>query len=305
MANQTLWLNISIQQIQIFLKSVELKNFTKAANDLNFSPSMISKTITSLENELGLQLFSRKPHEITPTPAGLILAAEWRQLVGSFSNGIKKARSYQDELFHNIVFSIIDSSDAVDHLISQAVRHYLRDHPHMQITVEKHDMHRAAELLNMGLLDIALTSEMEVPYLDGHEIPWEKTCKTHVAAYVSKDNALFERESIEFKDLEDQPLLSLDPQMHPSYSRFLFSVCSRHGISPSIISTFRTVRSLIFNLKLRNGVFIGDSINAAWCDENLKMFPLPEVNYSIIAWQRTCSQEILAFKDYIKELYVL
>ena len=42
--------NISMQQIRIFLKAAELKNFTQAANHLMFTPSMISKTITAMED---------------------------------------------------------------------------------------------------------------------------------------------------------------------------------------------------------------------------------------------------------------
>lgn len=68
--------NISTQQIQIFLKAVELKNFTQVAKFFNFTPSMVSKTITALEDELDVKLFNRKPHELTPTPAGELLAKE-------------------------------------------------------------------------------------------------------------------------------------------------------------------------------------------------------------------------------------
>lgn len=59
MRSNKLW-NISTQQIQIFLKAVELKNFTHVANYFNFTPSMISKTITAMEEELGFPLFIRK-----------------------------------------------------------------------------------------------------------------------------------------------------------------------------------------------------------------------------------------------------
>lgn len=67
--------NLSLQQIQIFLKCVRLKNYSRVAAEYNFTPSMVSKTISSMESILGLQLFVRIYHTLIPTPAA-------RELVG-------------------------------------------------------------------------------------------------------------------------------------------------------------------------------------------------------------------------------
>ena len=44
--------NLSLQQIQIFLKCVRLKNYSRVAAEYNFTPSMVSKTISSMESTL-------------------------------------------------------------------------------------------------------------------------------------------------------------------------------------------------------------------------------------------------------------
>lgn len=48
--------NLSLQQIQIFLKCVRLKNYSRVAAEYNFTPSMVSKTISSMESTLGICL---------------------------------------------------------------------------------------------------------------------------------------------------------------------------------------------------------------------------------------------------------
>ena len=304
MNNTTLW-NISLQQIQIFLRAVSLKNFTQVANELSFTPSMVSKTITAMENELKLQLFVRKPHLLTPTPAGEYLAREWRQLIGSFDSSIVKARALQCGEEQSWVLSFIDSSNAVDQLVSRTIRDYVAQNPGVHVQVEKHDMHRAVELLNVGMLDLAMTSEMEVPYLDEHGLPWEKTCTTDVAAYVPRGNHLFARDSLSFSDLAGESLLALSPVMHPSYHDWITGLCKKYGFLPEIAATFRTVRSLMFNLEHSSHIFIGDSINADWCSEDLKMFPLPEKNFSLICWRRDADPALCRFKDFLKAAYHL
>ncbi|MGN0373495.1 MAG: LysR family transcriptional regulator [Enterocloster sp.] len=297
-----LW-NISVQQIQIFLKAVELKNFTQVANHFSFTPSMISKTIASMENELDLVLFIRKPHELTPTPAALLLAKDWRQFVGSFNKSIERARSCQDEQQHKIVLGFVDSSSDVDQLIRRIIIEYMKAHPRVEITAEKHDMHRLVELLNHGMLDIVQTSDFEIPYLTEQELPWEKAFDSDVAVFVPEGNSLFHNETVDFSDLREQPIVSLDPTMHPSYANWLSSLCSRYGFVPDIRATFRTVRSLLFSLKINNYIFIGDTITSDWCDEALKRFVLPEKSFSLIAWRRNAGKELLQFKEYLKATY--
>ncbi|MBE6041820.1 MAG: LysR family transcriptional regulator [Clostridiales bacterium] len=295
--------NITSQQIQIFIKAVELRNFTKVANYLNYTPSMISKTIASLEDELGIKLFTRKPHELVPTPAASMLAKEWRHFIASFTSSITRARAYQKELESQIVLGFVDSSDQVDKMISSAIKKYSSRHPEIRITAEKHDMHRSAELLNSGMLDVILTSETEVPYLDSHDLMWEKTVDTHVAVYVPRTNALFNRDSIDIHDLKNQELLSLDPMMHPTYSEWMFGFCADKGFVPNVIATFRTVRSLRFSLNLMDAVFIGDSINADWCNDDLKQFILPDKSFTLVACRRESTEAIKEFKDYLKSIY--
>ncbi|MDO4556943.1 MAG: LysR family transcriptional regulator [Lachnospiraceae bacterium] len=295
--------HVSTQQIQIFLKAVELKNFTQVANYFNFTPSMISKTITSLENNTGLKLFVRKPHELTPTPAALFLAKEWRQYIVSISNSITKAHAYQNDSLRKIVLGFVDSSSTVDELIGNSISEYLKCNPNINISVEKHDMHRAAELLNSGMLDMIITSAIETPFLDEHDLPWEKIYDTSAAVYIPKGNDLFGRASLTFQDLKGQPFLSLNPLMHPSYHSWLFSTCEKHGFIPHITAEFRTVRSLMFNLKLNQNIFLGDSITSDWCDDNLKMFLLPEESFTLISWRKDHTRELNDLKNHLKCVY--
>jgi|GEM_PF-1995881 len=298
---QSTW-NISAQQVQIFLKAVELRNFTQVAGYFNYTPSMISKTIIALERELGLTLFIRKPNELTPTPAGKYLANEWRSFIASLNNSVRRARQYQNCLEDNITFSFVDSSAAVDRLMSKVILSYAAARPDITISAEKHDMHRAAELLSSGMQDLILTSEIEAAYLEEHGLFWEKAFNTTVSAYVPRKNELFDHETVSFEDLKSQKLCALDSLMNPTYCAWLENLCGRYGFTPDVVSSFRTVRSLMFSLRLHDCIFIGDSITSDWCDEDVKMFRLPEKSFIILAWRDNKRAEIAAFKNYLMKM---
>ena len=297
--------NITMEQIYIFLEAVQLRNFSKVATLLNFTPSKISKTIQSMEDELGILLFVRKPHELTPTPAAMLLADEWRQITGSYDHALRKVRMFQKEESIKILLSFVDSSVQMDSIIKQAIRNYAHIQPDVRIVAEKHDMHRSVELINFGMLDLAITNEMELPYLNEHGIKWEKLIDTDVVAYIPRTNPLFTHEKIDFRDLKDMPLIGLDAKMHPTYNQWLHALCNSYGFVPNIKSYFRTVRSLVFNLDLQDYIFIGDSITSDWASNDLKEFILPEKSSVIIAYRKEKSKRVQAFKKYLKDLWFL
>ena len=293
--------NITMEQIYIFLEAVHLRNFSKVANLLNFTPSKISKTIQALEDELHITLFIRKPHELTPTPAAMLLADEWRQITGSYDHALRKVRDFQKEEAIKILLGFVDSSSNMDTLIKNVIRDYEKIQPDIKIAAEKHDMHRSVELINFGMLDLAITNEMELPYLNEYGIKWEKLMDTKVAAYVPRNNPLFCRDQIDFEDLKDMPLVCLDSKMHPTYYQWLHSLCNSYGFVPKIKSYFRTVRSLVFNLDLQDNIFIGDSITSDWTSDDLKQFILPEKSSVIIAYRKEITTRVKDFKNYLKQ----
>jgi len=60
----------SIDDMLLFSRLVELKSFTAVADELDISRSLVSKRISRLENELGVQLLNRSTRQLDITEAG-------------------------------------------------------------------------------------------------------------------------------------------------------------------------------------------------------------------------------------------
>ena len=62
--------NIQLQDLELFLAVADYGNFTKAGEKLYVTQSWVSKRMSFLEHELGLQLFLRSRNKMSQTPAG-------------------------------------------------------------------------------------------------------------------------------------------------------------------------------------------------------------------------------------------
>ena len=61
-----------MDSMKVYTTAVKTANFSLAAQQLNLSPSAVSKQISQLEKTLGVRLLNRTTRSISPTEAGTL-----------------------------------------------------------------------------------------------------------------------------------------------------------------------------------------------------------------------------------------
>lgn len=77
-------MEMEIKQLRAFLAVAKAQSFLGAAGELYVSRQAVSKTVTQLEDELGVRLFVRGQNGVTLTPAGSHFYPQARTLVADF-----------------------------------------------------------------------------------------------------------------------------------------------------------------------------------------------------------------------------
>lgn len=75
---------MEIKQLRTFLSVADSRSFQQAASDLYVTRQAVSKTIRQLEEDLGLELFTRNHEGVMLTPAGIYLYPRAASLVAEF-----------------------------------------------------------------------------------------------------------------------------------------------------------------------------------------------------------------------------
>src|SRR5947209_11686335 len=71
---------MNLQNLRVFLKVAELEHITRASEELGLSQPAVTKTIQSLEHDIGLELVERQGRRIALTHAGRVLQNYTRQM---------------------------------------------------------------------------------------------------------------------------------------------------------------------------------------------------------------------------------
>jgi DNA-binding transcriptional LysR family regulator len=85
---------VEFRQLRAVEAVVRHRHFTRAAEELHVAQSALSHQIGQLERELGISLFERSSRRVTPTEAGMAIAARARRVFAELDG----ARQEVDEL---------------------------------------------------------------------------------------------------------------------------------------------------------------------------------------------------------------
>lgn len=296
-------LNISLQQIQIFLKVIELRNYTRVAEYFNFTVSMISKTISNMEKEMGLILFLRQPRTLKPTPAAMVLAGEWHNLISTVEQSLEKAHIAQDGARKVLNLGLIDSSSEMDTRLDDCLDAFEQTNPNIDIHVEKLDMHELVERLNAGDMDIICTGHHEGTALDAYGLPWKMLVTCPLAVYVPRSSPLFEQEHLHFSELRHEQFVIPSPVLHAHYYAVLDTLCRNYGFTPRIGVTVSNVRSMAYSLQRQKGVVLSCAATGNWANEDVKQFLLPEQGGILIGWGRSPEKHCLSLVEHMMSFF--
>jgi len=84
--------SIKLRHIQYFLAVFEELHFGRAAERLHIARPALSEAIRKLEDTLGVQLFARTSRFVSPTPAGMTLAKESRNVLSAFERALTETQ---------------------------------------------------------------------------------------------------------------------------------------------------------------------------------------------------------------------
>ncbi len=85
-------MNDRLQQLALFVHTVETGSFSRAAREFRLTQPSVSRAVAALESRLGVKLITRSTRQISATDAGLSLLARGREALAAVEDAENAAR---------------------------------------------------------------------------------------------------------------------------------------------------------------------------------------------------------------------
>jgi len=154
-----------LRRLRAFVAVAEELNFTRASERLHLGQQAVSKSVSQLERELGVELLQRTTHEVRLTPAGAALLAAGREVLTAADAAFDRARS----VGHGIAGTVrLGVSPAVGPAAREEVSRVLREGaPDLSVSFHELRPVEVAQRLRDRAVDLVLArTAPDVPDVD-------------------------------------------------------------------------------------------------------------------------------------------
>lgn len=280
---------MDLQQCKELVTVVECGSLTAAADKMGYTLSGISKSISSLEKELGLQLLYRSKKGITPTKECESLLPYVNDILKSVNNFNQKA-------------SMIRGVYEGEITIGTAYRYFYKWLS--KVTSEFHEQHNGVyfkiyngtstdfiEQLEKHSIDFCLISERK------GEHDWYPIFTDSLVALLPVKHKLSKRKRIPIEVFEKEPYVSTCPGLDIDSGRFF----NKYNINPNTQFSSMDIQATYAMVDAGMGISITNRINSLTGYEGIchrEIYPTENIEIGL-ACERNLSPACQAFLQFM------
>lgn len=270
---------MDIRVLKYFLAVVREENITKAAEILHVTQPTLSRQLSKLEENLGVQLFLRGKKGITLTEEGLLLRRRAEEIV-ELADKAERELMEHEELIDGEV-SIGSGELASVKLLPQLFRTFKERYPRVLFDIYTGNADQIKQRIDNGLVDFGIL--LEPVSIDKYDFI-RFNIKERWVILIRPDSTLAQKEFITVDDLENVPLI-LPKRLRYEIENWFRGHMDKMNVVAT--STMPTNASILVEQGFGNAIIVEGSVpfidKSRICIRPL----LPErTSTSVLAWKK-------------------
>ncbi len=151
----------NLNNYKVFLTVANTGSISNAANALFISQPAVSKSVSNLEEGLGVSLFIRNSRGVTLTDEGKILYEHVNNAFNSISQGEDELKRINELGIGQLKIGV--STSLCKHILLDYLQGFINEYPHIKMNIYCHSTANTIKLLDEGKIDLGLICHTELP----------------------------------------------------------------------------------------------------------------------------------------------
>jgi len=205
-------MNITLRQLRVFLAVAQQQNFSRAGEAVGLTQPAVSRSITDLEQQLGVQLLHRSTRDVELSDAGRLLQGRATGVLDELDAALLEVRGLATQRHGRV--RVASSPTLSAHLMPECIARCARQHPGLQLQLLDRIQQGALDSVRAGEVDFGVVIDPTEP----EDLHCEAILSEPFCLVCPAEHALAQRPQVHWRDLAGHPLVLLD---HASGSRRL------------------------------------------------------------------------------------
>ncbi|MDF2726015.1 MAG: putative HTH-type transcriptional regulator yybE [Paenibacillus sp.] len=234
------------QQLEYFYAVAQTQHFTRAAELLSVTQSALSRSISKLEEDLGVQLFERRGRGVILNRYGREFYAKTSRSWQQMAKAKQDIQTLLDPDRGTVALAFLKTLGAA--YVPNLVGAFAALHPHVQFQLHQNATNIMLDQLAAGEIDYCLSTVTE----SRPQIEWQPLWTEHMYAYVPAGHPLEHSDGATLAQLADSRFIALKPGY--GTRTIMDQLFKNADISPHILFEGEEVLTLIGFVRARLGV---------------------------------------------------
>lgn len=214
---------MELQQLRLFLAAAESGSFTRGAERAFVSQPALSASISKLETEMGVKLFTRNKRNVVLTPAGRMLFKRAKIIVGECSKAKDELRLHDVQRILRL--GVINTLPIAQ--VARLIEQYRRENPSLTLSVIDASSPDIERLEKEDRIDLALTLLPDQSI--GHRtfLHSKELFRESYQVAMSPDHHLSQSPQVSLADIATEPFIA---RSHCEHRRMIQTLLKSYGV---------------------------------------------------------------------------
>ncbi len=293
-------MNISIRQIEHFIAVAEALHFRRAAQLTNVAQPALSRSVQTLENELGFQLLARNNRNVKLTAAGEEFLAGSTQIIKSINALVSRAQLANQTEYCGLRVGY--TYIAMAGKLRQFISNFEAQNSSIKINPLPANSTEQLEQLHREQLDVCFitgsTTPTTIKALDSIVVQ-----ENAFSVIVNENHPLANKQSISVDELRDEKIMFSSQQVNSKFNQHVRLFLNEAQINPEIEYVEQNHAGIIGLVNLGRGAYIATEGFGCLYAKGLKTLRLTGITKklpTLMVWRKeTESESATRFRDFV------
>jgi len=269
--------NLTLQEINIFLVAAKYENYTRAAQELHLVQSSISRSIRSMEDSLGLVLFTNFKRNVKLTPAGRFLAESLSNQLPLLQHTLDEAYEIQRCNYNHLSIADTNSSSLEKYLL-KIISRFRADNPEVDLALSRLTPAEVITGLDEGKYDIGILPKICRSIIEKQGYQFRNFINMPPSIILSSTHKAFQKKDLSYQDCLDSEIIMLKGGILDVYYDVTMQIMKQYGFSPDNIRIIDNPNSIPVELMRGDSISFMDEFFNLEENIGLRYIPLYDCN---------------------------
>lgn len=240
---------MEINHLREFVILSQTLNFSKTAEMVYISQSVLSKHIARLEKEIGTKLLVHSKHKVKLTKAGEFFLKEIKSMLDNYDEVIRKVKSFDTDFMGELGIGMLYYSKE---MIVPAIEQFKKEYPYIKLNYFSRTPNEVANAIFENRIDVGAL--MNIQFQNSHQLTYFDLYTEPLVLMVNHKHPLAGRNSISILELSNEIFVNVDDNFYRGYFNYIKKLCIKNGFEPKDPKLVENYEMLLLTVQSEAGV---------------------------------------------------